>query len=130
MPLLKPGDTKIYEKEVLPGDLASFHNKLVHEVYSTFALARDMEWASRLLILDILKEGEEGIGMGLQVKHINPAFLGQKIIIEAVVKKFRNNILNCEVTVRFGNKIIATGFTQQKIIDKNKLNELFKSKMS
>ena len=125
---LKPGDKKLYEKVVSPDDLAVFHDQLVHEVYSTFALARDMEWASRLLLLDILKEEEEGIGTELQVKHLAPVFLGQKIKIMAIVKNFNNKILDCEVTVNCGSKIIATGFTQQKIMNKSRLAEIFRTK--
>jgi fluoroacetyl-CoA thioesterase len=122
MPIIKkPGDTKIYEKEVQTGDLAAFHNQIVHKVYSTFALARDMEWASRLFVLEMINEDEEGIGSELQVKHLRPAFLGQKILIEAVIKDFHNKTLDCDITVKCGDKIIATGFTQQKILKKDKL---------
>lgn len=124
---LKPGEIKIFEKEVLPGDLAAFNNELVHEVYSTFALARDMEWSSRLILLEILEEDEEGIGTELQIKHLKPAFLGQKLTFEASVKKYKNKILDCEITVKCGKKIVATGFTQQKILNKKLLSKIFTS---
>jgi predicted thioesterase len=125
---LTPGDKKIYKKEVLPGDLAAFHNKIIYEVYSTFALARDIEWSSRLFVLDILEEDEEAVGTQLKIKHLKPAFLGQKILIEAVVKKFEDKILDCEITVKCGKRKIATGFTKQKILSKKRLAEIFNYK--
>jgi predicted thioesterase len=60
--LFKQGDVKRYSKVVSIDELASFESGTVHEVYSTFALARDAEWSGRLFVLEMKEEDEEGIG--------------------------------------------------------------------
>jgi len=127
--MLKKGDIKSYRKVVMPEDIAAFpseKNILVHDVYATFALARDMEWCSRLFVLDILKEDEEGIGTELQIKHIAPALVGEEVKFEAVISSFNDKGLFCNLTVKAGERLIAKGMTGQKIIKKNN----FKTKLS
>ncbi|MDQ3394154.1 MAG: hypothetical protein M3512_08590 [Bacteroidota bacterium] len=122
--MLNSGDRKIYKKIVLPEDIAAFPEQVVHEVYATFSLARDMEWCSRLFVLDLIKEDEEGIGTELHVKHLHPAIIGEEVVIEATVISFVENALLCEIVVKVGERIVATGETGQKIIKKEKLKEL------
>ena len=54
--LFKQGDVKRYSKVVSIDELASFESGTVHEVYSTFALARDAEWSGRLFVLEMKDE--------------------------------------------------------------------------
>ena len=56
--LFKYGDTKEFYKVVSKKDTAKFNGVEVHPYYSTFALARDAEWSSRLFVLD-MKEIDE-----------------------------------------------------------------------
>lgn len=121
--MLKKGDKRIFKKVVQKQDIAAFPEQLVHEVYATFALARDIEWCSRLFILDIKKEDEEGIGTELQIKHLSSALVGEPIEIEATVTSFSEKGLLCEITVTSGERLIATGLTGQKLIKKEKLKE-------
>ena len=58
----KTGDQKIYKKIVMPEDQAIFQGELLHPVCSTFALARDFEWSSRLFFLEMKEMDEEGVG--------------------------------------------------------------------
>ena len=60
--LFKPGDKKTHQVEVKSTDVAAFENGMVHPFYATFALGRDAEWSSRLFVLDMKEEDEEGIG--------------------------------------------------------------------
>ncbi|MDQ3534736.1 MAG: hypothetical protein M3421_03830 [Bacteroidota bacterium] len=122
--MLKSGDIKVFNKIVLPEDIAAFPDQLVHEVYATFALARDVEWSSRLFLIEIIEEDEEGIGIELQVKHISPALVGEKVAIEATITSFIENKLYCDITAKVGNRIIATGKTGQKIIKKDKFKKI------
>ena len=62
----KTGDKKIYKKEIVTSDQAIFHGELLHQVCSTFALARDFEWTSRLFFLEMKEEDEEGERDGAQ----------------------------------------------------------------
>ena len=71
--LFKYGDTKEFYKVVSKKDIAKFNGSEVHPYYSTFALARDAEWSSRLFVLDMKEVDEEGIGTFINVKHISPS---------------------------------------------------------
>ena len=125
--IFKIGDIKRFEKTVGPDDLATFESGSVHQVYGTFALGRDAEWSSRLFVLDMREEDEEGIGTFLNITHCSPALLGHTVIFEARIIKLEKNIVDCAVTASVGERIIAECQTGQKIIKKEKLNLLFDS---
>lgn len=123
--IFKPGDTKQYHKKVLPEDAAAFHGEVLHSVYATFALARDMEWSSRLFFLEMKEADEEGVGTSLSIDHRSPAFIGSDVVITATVESIRGNELICTIDVKVGDTLIATGKTGQKMLKKEKLKKLF-----
>lgn len=123
--IFKPGDQKIYERVVQEGDVAAFHGEVVHPVCSTFALARDIEWSTRLFVLDMREEDEEGIGTFLSVEHRSPAFVNEKLTIEATVERITGHELICSYIARVGERIVATGKTGQKILKREKIARLF-----
>lgn len=125
--LFKPGDQKVYEHRVKNEDTAAFHGSTVHAVYSTFALARDMEWSSRLFVLDILDEDEQGIGTALSIQHHSPAFPGEKVVITATLQSWDGHEIICGIEARCGKRLIASGITGQKILKKEKLERHFQS---
>ena len=116
----KKGDKKFHNFEVTDKDLAHFEKQAVHDVCATFTLAREIEWASRLFVLDMLEEGEEGIGTSLNIQHLSPAFLGEKVEIEADFLGIENREIICEFEFRVDKRLVATGTTGQKIILKKK----------
>ncbi len=119
------GDKKTYYKVVKTEDVAAFEGGVVHEVCSTFALAREIEWSSRLFILEMKEENEEGIGTLLEIEHRSPAMVGDELTIEATVLTQEKNELICEIEVKVGERLIALGKTGQKILKKDKLNAIF-----
>lgn len=120
-----PGDTKTYSFVVTAADFATMEGQTVHEVLSTFALARGMEWAGRLFVLDMLEAGEEGIGTMLQVAHHAPAFAGETVEFRATFATLENRELTCAVEVRVGERLVATGRTGQRIVRSEKLAARF-----
>ena len=118
--LFKPGDTKTHTFKVKSSDKASFGGQEVHPVCSTFTLAREIEWASRLFVLAMLDDGEEGIGTGLEIKHLAPALIGDILDIQATWQKQQADKIYCSIEVKCGARIIATGNTQQKIVNKER----------
>jgi predicted thioesterase len=92
---VKPGDRREYRRIVQSGDTASFHGKEVHPVCSTFSLARDIEWTTRLFVLDMIGPDEEGIGTFLTIDHKNPAFVGEEIMYTGWVDQLNGNELTC-----------------------------------
>jgi fluoroacetyl-CoA thioesterase len=123
--IFKPGDKKVYTKMVADTDVAAFHGEVLHEVCSTFSLARDFEWSSRLFFIDMKEEEEEGVGTFLSIDHKSPAFVGEEIIFTATVVKIVENELTCMIEARTGNRLIATGTTGQKMLKNEKLKKIF-----
>lgn len=125
--IFKPGDKKVHQHCVEPSDWAQFESGTVHEVYSTFALGRDAEWTCRLFVLDMLEDGEEGIGTFLSVEHVSPALDGSDVRFEAIVESIKGNEIICTYVAKVDERVIATGRQGQKIIKKEKLSRLFAS---
>jgi len=123
--LFKIGSQKTFSKLVEQADCASFNSSLVHPVYATFALGRDVEWACRLFVLEMKEDQEEGIGTFLNISHKSPALLGSKVEFTATVKSIQKNEIICNFTAKVGDRIIAEGEQGQKIIAKQKLEKLF-----
>lgn len=123
--IFKAGDQKIYTKTVTEADQAIFHGEVLHAVCSTFALARDFEWSSRLFFIEMKESDEEGVGTYLSIDHKSPSFVGEEIKIVATVEKLEGNELICSIEARCGNRLIATGNTGQKMLKKDRLKQLF-----
>ena len=123
--IFKPGDQKSFKRIVLENDCAIFNGKLLHRVCSTFALARDFEWSSRLFFLEMREDDEEGVGTRLLIDHQSPAFVGDEVLFTATAEKIDKNELICTIEAKVGNRIIAIGKTGQKMLKKEKLKELF-----
>ena len=123
--IFKPGDKKNYQKVVGKDDVAAFHGDTLHDVCSTFSLARDFEWSSRLFFIEIKDDDEEGVGTFLSIDHKSPAFVGEAIIFTATIVKMEKNELTCMIEARIGSRLIATGTTGQKMLKKERLKQLF-----
>lgn len=119
--MIKPGDTKVYQKLVTAADFARFEDGLVHAVCSTFSLAQAVEWAGRLFVLEMKEEDEEGIGTFLTVNHKGPAFESETITITATLKQVNGHEVICSYVARVGDRLVADGETGQKILKKEKL---------
>ena len=118
------GDIKHYEKLVAENEVATFESGLVHPFYATFALARDAEWACRLLVLEMKEEEEEGIGTFVNVKHKSPAFVGDSVKFTSKVTSIQGNEIICDFEARVGERLIAEGTTGQKIMKRQRLKEI------
>jgi len=123
--IFKPGDTKLFTKKVTHEDVAAFGGEVLHPVYSTFALARDFEWTSRLFFLEMKDDDEEGVGTFLQIEHISPAQVNEEVTISATIDSISGNELICIIEARSGNRVIAKGKTGQKMLRKETLKRLF-----
>ena len=124
--IFKAGDTKEYRSVVKPQDVASFHGQTVHEVCSTFAIAREVEWTTRQFTLDMKDENEEGIGTFLQIRHEGPAFVGEEILFRGTYEGMKENELICSFEARVGDRMVARGKTGQKILTLEKIRSIFR----
>ena len=122
-----PGDKKHFETVVTQEKLARFDAGLVHPVYSTFALGKDVEWACRLFVLEMKEDGEEGIGSFLNIEHLYPAPEGSTVKIEATLESVIGNEVVCQYEAFANQKCIAKGRQGQRIIDKARFDKLINS---
>ena len=123
--IFSPGSKRGFTKVVDKDDIAAFESGTVHEVYATFAIARDAEWAGRLFVLEMKDEDEEGIGTFVLVDHHSPALVGDTVVYEAIMDEMYKNVVGCTFTAYVGDRLIASGRTGQKILKKDKLQQLF-----
>lgn len=121
------GATMNYHKVVNEADVAAFGSGKVHPVYATFALARDAEWACRLFVLEMKEDDEEGIGTFINVEHVSPALVDQTVTFVATIKELKGNSIVCTYTASVGNRLVAKGEQGQKILKKERLQQLFGS---
>jgi len=112
---------------VSENDLAEFAEGRVHNVYATFALGRDAEWCCRLFVLDMKEPYEEGIGTFLSINHISPALLNQTVRFVATLKTVNKNEIICTYQAFVESRLVAEGEQKQKIVKKEKLNQLFET---
>ena len=123
--IFKRGDIKQYKTVVKPEDVARFHGDAVHHVYSTFALARDAEWTTRLFALDMKDDNEEGVGTLLEIRHHGPAFVGEALMFTGTFEKVSDGEVLCSFEVRAGTRLIAAGRTGQRILKVEKIRSIF-----
>ncbi|MBD2768126.1 hypothetical protein IC235_09510 [Hymenobacter sp. BT664] len=123
-----PGATKTHHYLVRSQDFADFGpatGGLVHQVLSTFALGREMEWAARLFVLEMKDADEEGIGTELSIQHHAPAFAGETVVLTATFEALDGPALRCAVEARVGSRLVATGHTGQRIVHRARLAARF-----
>lgn len=119
------GDIKKHSFKVKSQDVAHFEQQAVHDVCSTFTLAREIEWATRLFVLNMLEQDEEGIGIHLNIQHLSPALLGEEVEIEAIFAGIKDREIICDYVAKVGERLVAKGTTGQKILQKEKLAKIF-----
>lgn len=120
------GDKKTYSTRVKQEDIARFESGVVHQVYSTFALARDAEWSGRLFVLDMKEEHEEGIGVHISVDHLGPAFIGEEVCFVATFEdqNEKGEVFN-SYEAFVGERLIASGRQVQRILPKERIEKVF-----
>lgn len=126
--LFQKGARKLHSFIVDEKDLATFQGQVLHRVCSTYKLGQEMEWSSRLFMLDLIDEDEEGVGTMLHIEHLAPAFVGDEVEVIAIFDSFEQKHLLCDIEVKVGDRWIAKGRTGQRLLSKDKLQEVFKSK--
>ena len=123
--IFKVGDVKCTEHRVVKEDFAAFNGQIVHQVYSTFALGRDAEWACRQFVLEMKESHEEGIGTFLNIQHVSPAKQGELVVFEVKIKRILRNEIICMFQAKVGDRLVATGEQGQKVLAKDRINKLF-----
>jgi fluoroacetyl-CoA thioesterase len=119
------GDQKVFKRVVTKNDVAQFESGTVHNVYSTFAIARDAEWSGRLFVLGMKDEDEVGIGTFISVEHLSSALVGEEIIFIYTLNFYSENEIKTTFEAKVNERLIAVGEQRQKILKKERLERIF-----
>jgi predicted thioesterase len=90
---------------------------VVHRVYGTGAMVRDMEYAARLVLLPLLEAGEEGVGAEVWCRHLAPVPVGAAVELAATVTQQTARRLVCRVQARCDGRLVGEGTVTQVIVD-------------
>ena len=109
--------TASHRHTVTDADVAAFADGVVHRVYGTAAMVRDMEYAARLVLLDLLEPGEEGVGAEVWCRHLAPVPVGATVELVATAVEQAGRRLVCRVEARSGGVLVGEGRVVQAIIE-------------
>ncbi len=109
--------TTSHRHTVTDADVAAFAAGVVHRVYGTAAMVRDMEYAARLVLLDLLEPGEEGVGAEVWCRHLAPVPVGATVELVATAVEQAGRRLVCRVEARSGGALVGEGRVVQAIIE-------------
>lgn len=103
---------------VQPEMAAHFGGRSIHPVLSTWALVHHLEWAARRLLEPHLEAGEEGVGVGVDVRHRQPAPIGTTVLARAFRPRVEGNVLCCQVAAYAGERLLSEGEVFQAVVDR------------
>lgn len=119
---LQPGAEAQVSIVVTPEMVAEFEELgLVHPVYSTWAMVRHMELASRKIILPYLEPDEEAVGYAVSVTHLAPTPVGMRVTVTARLEQIEGNRIVCAVEARNELTRIGEGTHVQVVLPKAQL---------
>ncbi len=102
---------------VTEADVAAFAGGVVHRVYGTAAMVRDMELAARLVLVELLDEDEEGVGAEVWCRHLAPVLVGATVELVATPVEQSPRRLVCRVEARHDGRIVGEGRVTQILVD-------------
>ena len=97
-------------------------------VYATPEMIRDMEQTSRLLLLAHLDEGEDSVGVRVEVDHLGPALLGQAIEVRAMLVALDGRKATFEVEAKDEADAVGRGRHVRFVVIKEKSRERLAAK--
>jgi len=101
-----------------------FEGVLVHPVYATWIMVRDMEVTGRKLLAPYLEPHEEGVGAHIRVDHRSPATIGARVLIRAEATAVTAHKLTCRMTATCDNRLVGQGEFVQVLLSKTRLEAL------
>jgi predicted thioesterase len=99
-------------------------------VYATPMLVRDIEITCRELLLAHLDPGEDSVGTRVEIDHLAPTLLGQKVTIEAKVAELKGRAVTFEVSASDGIDAICRGRHMRFVVDVEQTKKRLQQKKS
>jgi fluoroacetyl-CoA thioesterase len=97
-------------------------------VYATPMLVRDIELASRDLLLRHLDAGEDSVGTRIELDHLAATLLGMSVEITVTVSVVNGRAVTLEVNGRDGVDLICRGKHGRFVVDVKKTEERLAAK--
>jgi len=97
-------------------------------VYATPMLVRDIEMTCREFLLAHLEAGEDSVGTRVEVEHLAPTLLGQRVRIEAQVAEVKGRAVTFEVSAHDGVDTICRGRHGRFVVEVKKTEERLAAK--
>ncbi len=110
--------------QVEEGMLARFGDREIHRLLSTWALVYHLEWTARRLLETCLDDGEEGLGAGVDVRHLGPAPLGARVLARAELVRQEPGRFVCRVQAICEGRPLARGTVYQAVLARDRLSEI------
>jgi predicted thioesterase len=125
---LAPGLAGEIEIAVTDAMVARFDELgLVHPVYSTWMMAKHMEEASRKVILPFLEEDEDAVGHAIEIVHLAPTAVGERVRIRATIERVDGRRIHCTLEAHNQRERIGEGRNIQVVLSRHRLREKFRA---
>ena len=133
-PGLKPGDRASFSMRVTAGDTvpALFADRRAFldmpDVFATAKMVGLMEWACVEQLRPFYEDGEDSLGIHVDVDHSAPTLPGQVVTVETEVEEIDGRFLWFRVVAHDGIDQIGAGRHRRAVIDSAKFNERLQAK--
>ncbi len=128
-PGLKPGDRASFSMRVTAGDTvpALFADRRAFldmpDVFATAKMVGLMEWACVEQLRPYYEDGEDSLGIHVDVDHSAPTLPGQVVTVETEVEEINGRFLWFRVVAHDGIDQIGAGRHRRAVIDSTKFND-------
>jgi predicted thioesterase len=99
-------------------------------VYATPELVRDIEWTCRDFLLEHADEGEDSVGVSVNINHTGATPLGMTVTVEATVAKVEGRQILFDIVVRDDTEEVCAGRHGRFMIAVEKLRERLGAKVA
>ena len=128
-PGLKPGDRASFSMRVTAGDTvpALFADRRAFldmpDVFATAKMVGLMEWACVEQLRPFYEDGEDSLGIHVDVDHSAPTLPGQVVTVETEVEEIDGRFLWFRVVAHDGIDQIGAGRHRRAVIRNEKFND-------
>ena len=97
-------------------------------VYATPSIVQDLELACRDWLLDRIAEGEDSVGVTVEIEHRRPTPLGMRVTHEVCVAAAERGRVSFEIVVRDAVEEVARARHQRMVVEKARLAAAIEAK--
>ena len=115
--MVKPGITLEQKRQVLREDAITFLATDVKPSLASPSMIRWMEYAARDAVLPHLDEGQDTVGVRVDVAHLAPTPMGETVVYRATVTEVDGRKVTFEVEACDSRQTVGKGTHERFIID-------------